>query len=90
MPQSFLTDLIEIVLLTVRVTGVALAAATLLGGWRGRPAGDASAAGHVVARLSEFVADFREEIAEVEINPLAVFERGVIALDCVIVPRSAP
>src|SRR3970282_2669247 len=31
MPQSFLTDLIEIVLLTVRVTGVALAAATLLG-----------------------------------------------------------
>jgi tungstate transport system permease protein len=31
MPQPFLTDLIEIVLLTVRVTGVALAAATLLG-----------------------------------------------------------
>src|SRR3990170_934948 len=31
MPQPFLTDLIEIVLLTVRVTVVALAAATLLG-----------------------------------------------------------
>jgi acyl-CoA synthetase (NDP forming) len=63
-------------------------AATLLGGWRGRPAGDASAAAHAVARLSEFVADFRDEIAEVEINPLAVFERGVTALDCLIVPRS--
>ena len=62
-------------------------AATLLGGWRGRPAGDAAAA-HAVARLSEFVADFRDEIAEVEINPLAVFERGVTALDCLIVPRS--
>ena len=63
-------------------------AATLLGGWRGRPAGDADAAAHVVARLSEFVADFRDELAEVEINPLAVFERGVTALDCLIVPRS--
>src|SRR3990170_72585 len=31
MPQAFLTDLIEIVVLTVRVTGAALAAATLLG-----------------------------------------------------------
>ena len=63
-------------------------AATLLGGWRGRPAGDADAVAHVVARLSEFVADFRDEIAEVEINPLAVLERGVTALDCLIVPRS--
>jgi succinyl-CoA synthetase beta subunit len=63
-------------------------AATLLGGWRGRPAGDTSAAAHAVARLSEFVADFHDEIAEVEINPLAVFERGVTALDCLIVPRS--
>ena len=63
-------------------------AATLLGGWRGRPAGDAAAAAHAVARLSEFVADFRDEIAEVEINPLAVLERGVTALDCLIVPRS--
>ena len=64
-------------------------AGTLLGGWRGRPAADASAAAHAVARLSEFVADFRDEIAEVEINPLAVFERGVTALDCLIVPSSA-
>ena len=62
-------------------------AAALLGGWRGRPAGDAAAAAHVVARLSEFIADFRDEIAEVEINPLAVLERGVSALDCLVVPR---
>jgi acetate---CoA ligase (ADP-forming) len=62
-------------------------AATLLGGWRGRPVGDVVAAAHVVARLSEFVADFQGEISEVEINPLAVLERGAIALDCVIVPR---
>ena len=63
-------------------------AAALLGGWRGRPAGDVSAAAGAVARLSELVADFQEEISEVEINPLAVLERGVVALDCVIVPRA--
>jgi len=64
-------------------------AATLLGGWRGRPPGDVDAAARAVARLSEFVADFREQVREVEINPLAVLERGVCALDCVIVPREA-
>ena len=63
-------------------------AATLLAGFRGRPAGDVDAAARAVARLSELVADFQSEISEVEINPLAVLERGAIALDCVIVPRS--
>jgi acyl-CoA synthetase (NDP forming) len=63
-------------------------AATLLGGWRGRPAGDVDAVARAVARLSEFVADFRDKVSEVEINPLAVLERGVCALDCVIVPPS--
>lgn len=62
-------------------------AAALLGGWRGRPAGDVAAAARSVARLSEFVSDFQNEISEVEINPLAVLERGVVALDCVVVPR---
>ena len=49
----------------------------------------AAAAAHVVARLSEFIADFRDEIAEVEINPLAVLERGVSALDCLVIPLTA-
>ncbi len=62
-------------------------AAALLGGWRGRPAGDVAAAARAVARLSEFVSDFQADISEVEINPLAVLERGVVALDCVVVPR---
>ncbi len=63
-------------------------AAALLGGWRGRPAGDVTAVARAVVRLSEFVSDFQDEISEVEINPLAVLERGVAALDCVIVPRA--
>src|SRR5262245_35252301 len=49
-------------------------AATLLGGFRGRPLGDVDAAAHAVARLSELIADFQSEITEVEINPLAVLE----------------
>ena len=65
-------------------------AAAFLGGWRGRPRGDVDGAARAVARLSEFVADFRDEIAEAEINPLAVLERGVTALDCTIVPRVPP
>jgi succinyl-CoA synthetase beta subunit len=61
-------------------------AARLLGGWRGRPAGDVDAAAHAVARLSELLVDFQDEIAEVEINPLAVLDHGVAALDCLIAP----
>jgi acyl-CoA synthetase (NDP forming) len=61
-------------------------AARLLDGWRGRPAGDMDAVARAVARLSELVVDFQDEIAEVEINPLAVLDHGVAALDCLISP----
>jgi acyl-CoA synthetase (NDP forming) len=64
-------------------------AGKLLRGWRGSPAADIAAAARVVAQLSRFAVDFRSHVAEVEINPLAVFAagRGCAALDCVIVPR---
>jgi acyl-CoA synthetase (NDP forming) len=64
-------------------------AAALLAGWRGRPAGDVTAAARVVVALSRFVSEFRDLVAEVEINPLAVLRdgEGVSALDCLIVPR---
>jgi hypothetical protein len=62
-------------------------AAALLAGWRGRPPGDVAAAAHAVARLSALVADFAGEIAEIEINPLAVLARGASALDCLVVVR---
>jgi acetyl-CoA synthetase/acetyltransferase len=62
-------------------------AAVLLAGFRGRPAGDVAAAARVVAALSRFIADFKDEVGEVEINPLAVRAAGagVAALDCLIV-----
>jgi succinyl-CoA synthetase beta subunit len=39
--------------------------------------------------LSQFIADFRDDVTEVEVNPLAVLEdgQGVRALDCLIVRR---
>jgi succinyl-CoA synthetase beta subunit len=63
----------------------------VLDGWRGAPPGDRGAAAKVIAGLSRFVADFAQELEEVEINPLAVLEEGegCLALDCVIVQRRA-
>ena len=64
-------------------------AARLLEGWRGRPIGDKEAAAEVISAISHFIVDCSDELQEVEINPLAVFEngQGCAALDCVIIPR---
>ena len=62
-------------------------ASRLLAGWRGRPKGDLPATAAAVAKLSQFIHDFQDSVAEVEINPLAVLEDGCSALDCLIVPR---
>ncbi|HEV8110647.1 MAG TPA: acetate--CoA ligase family protein [Burkholderiales bacterium] len=62
----------------------------ILDGWRGAPAGDKLAAAKGISAISRFIADFADEVGEVEINPFAVLEegRGCLALDCVIVPHS--
>ena len=63
-------------------------AATLCG-FRGKPPGDLRAVAEAVAALSRFIADFADAIAEVEINPLAVFAegKGCVALDAAILRR---
>jgi acyl-CoA synthetase (NDP forming) len=74
----------EAALAALRSTRVA----RLLDGWRGAAAGDKTAAARGIAALSRFMADFADEIEEVEINPFAVLEegKGCLALDCVIIP----
>jgi hypothetical protein len=44
-----------------------------------------------ISALSHFIADFRDEVAEVEVNPLAALAegKGAIALDCVIITRKS-
>lgn len=62
-------------------------AGRLLEGWRGKPKGDVAAAAAFIHRLSCFIADFKDELREVEINPLAVLPEGsgCLPLDCLIV-----
>jgi acyl-CoA synthetase (NDP forming) len=62
-------------------------AGALLSGWRGRARGDVEETAAAVVALSQLIADLRDDIVEVEINPLAVLEegRGVSAIDALIV-----
>src|SRR3989475_4641662 len=64
-----------------------LRGAELLLGYRGRPSLDVEAAASALSALSQLAAA-RPEIAEVEINPLLVLERGVLALDARLVRQS--
>ena len=52
----------------------------LLAGYRGRPAADVGAISRTLVQLSELVADVAEVI-ELDINPLLVDDKGVLALD---------
>jgi acyl-CoA synthetase (NDP forming) len=62
-----------------------LAAVALLDGFRGAPAVDRADLGRVIASLGALVASGR--VAEIEINPLRITARGLVALDAVVVPR---
>jgi succinyl-CoA synthetase beta subunit len=64
-------------------------AGRLLEGWRGKPEGDMRAAAEFIHRLSHLIADFKDELSEVEINPLAVLPAGsgCLPLDCLIVRK---
>jgi acyl-CoA synthetase (NDP forming) len=54
--------------------------AALLLGWRGRPRLDVDAAARALSALSQLAA-MMPEVAEIEVNPLLVLERGVLGLD---------
>jgi acetate---CoA ligase (ADP-forming) len=61
-----------------------LKGAALLHGLRGRPSCDLAAVAHVAARVGALVMT-HPEISEIDINPLAVYPRGALALDALIV-----
>lgn len=56
----------------------------LLQGVRGEPESDVDALAEVLCRFSRLVLDMPEDVAEIDVNPLVVLERGkgAIALDC--------
>ena len=59
----------------------------ILDGARGRPALDVDAAAKALAALSQFAWQSRNEVGEVDVNPLFVLPRGVVAADALIVLR---
>jgi acetate---CoA ligase (ADP-forming) len=66
-----------------------LKAAPLLHGFRGAPKADVAALAQVIAQLSLLAARLREEVAEIEVNPVLVHPegRGVTIVDALVVRR---
>jgi acyl-CoA synthetase (NDP forming) len=63
--------------------------AGLLAGFRGRPAGDVDALAACLDALADFAWAERDRIAEIDVNPIVVRERGrgCVVVDALIVPR---
>jgi acyl-CoA synthetase (NDP forming) len=66
-----------------------LKGARVLAGLRGAPPSDVAAVADVAVRLGALMRA-RPEIAEIDINPLVVYPRGVLALDALIVVATTP
>jgi acyl-CoA synthetase (NDP forming) len=66
-------------------------AAALLAGVRGRPPADVAALHRCLGALAGFAWDGRERLAEIDVNPIVVRERGrgCVVVDALIVPRPA-
>lgn len=54
---------------------------TLLKGYRGEKPADIEALENSILQLSQFLHDFGADVAELDINPLLVYEKGVMAVD---------
>jgi acyl-CoA synthetase (NDP forming) len=63
-----------------------LAAAKLLSGYRGRPAGDAAAAVDAIAAVAAFAEANRDRLVELDVNPLLVRPQGsgAVAVDALV------
>jgi acetate---CoA ligase (ADP-forming) len=62
-----------------------LRAFRLLQGYRGLPAADLALLCEIICRASEFIADQRELVRELDINPLICAASNIIAVDALIV-----
>ena len=48
----------------------------MLGAWRGQPAADTDALADLMVKLSQFAADHADDIAEIDLNPVIVHNKG--------------
>lgn len=69
-----------------------LKGAKIFEGYRGAPPADVDALVQVLVSVSWLISDYRDQIAEIDINPLFVRAKGsgVVAADALIVTSSAP
>ena len=69
----------------------ALKSAPLLDGFRGAPKADKAALAALIARLSSLAEAWRDDVAEIEINPVRVHAvgEGVTVVDALVVGRRA-
>lgn len=58
-----------------------------LEGFRGLPKVDRDKLADIIVRLSEFAADQREVIAELDVNPLICSDKGIVAVDALIAKK---
>ena len=61
--------------------------AALLKGARGRPKGDIKALVDTIMKVQKLAVDNADQLAELDINPLVVLPKGVVALDALAVTR---
>ena len=61
-----------------------LAVSRLLAGWRGKPAGDRAALVDAVLAVARFAGDHADRLVELDVNPLIVLPKGVVAADALI------
>jgi acyl-CoA synthetase (NDP forming) len=68
-----------------------LKGAALLGAFRGRPEADVEALADLMVRLAQFASDHADTIAEIDLNPVIVHDKGagVSMVDALIVKRTA-
>ncbi len=64
----------------------------ILAGARGQAKADITAAARSVARLSEFAFRHRDDVSDIDMNPILVRPQGqgVVVLDALMIPRAAP
>ena len=64
-----------------------LKAGAILRGFRGSPPVDLDALADIIGRVSEFIADQRDAVSELDLNPLICIGKRLIAVDALIVRR---
>ncbi|MEH2511735.1 acyl-CoA synthetase (NDP forming) [Nitrobacteraceae bacterium AZCC 1564] len=64
-----------------------LKSSPLLNGFRGAPSADKAALAQLIAQISSLANDLRDDIAEIEINPVIVHDEGVTVVDALVAGR---